>query len=143
MKGRLITNGVLSLVANILAFVSIILLISAMGEISKHTNVDENGVRQLDPGYEGEDVLGIIAGGTLLFWVSWLIVFATIIMGIVTLSMHKREEVRDLTITSGILAILSGIPFVGIAGAIVSFIGAYKIHQVEKNPVVDIETEKK
>ncbi len=122
MKGRLITNGVLSLIATICVIAVVAIAIAAAGS-AQHTETDPWG--RTIRSYNGNGDKVVVAG-----WLWILSGFATIaafVMGIVTLAMQKHQNVRGLTITSGVLGILTWIPFIGIAAVIVSFIGAYKI----------------
>ena len=125
MKGRLITNGVLSLLASVFALIAFALLVSMSGE--KHYD----NLNQWNTAHE-KDVKGKIGVSVLLLLAAGALMFASFIMGIVTLSTEKSEHARGLTIASGILGILSGFFGAGIAGCIVSFIGVYKINKAEK-----------
>ena len=111
MKGRLLTNGILSIIGLILFIILIIIVI----DVKKI---------QYNDGYQG--VLKAVNTGVsyTVILVSMIFVnIAAFIMGIITLSMKKSPDASGLTITSGILGIFSGL--LGI-GAIVSFIGFAK-----------------
>ena len=116
MKGRLIANGILSLVWTVIFIIIISLFISAV----KDVEVDANGHAKHVSGATASK----FAGAGLLWAILVIVGIAQLVMGIVTLSTEKSEHAKGLTIASGILAILAGA--FG-AGCIVSFIAAKKV----------------
>lgn len=111
MRGRLLTNGILSIAAVVFWVIAIVSLVKA----AQHTTYDS-----IDNRYY---VTKEASGGLVSFGISYLFIFglwiANLVMGIVTLAMPKNDSVRGLTIASGVLAILGGVFGVN---AIVSFI---------------------
>ncbi|NQZ66403.1 MAG: hypothetical protein HRT99_04305 [Mycoplasmatales bacterium] len=104
MKYRLITNGILNLVTSSLVIIIVTLLTLFF--------VSDMPM---------EVILHFIV-------IQYLTAIASVTMGIVTLSMKKHSSVFGLSIASGVLAILNGIP---IAGAVVSFIAVHKINSLK------------
>ena len=122
MRGRLITNGILSL--GFLIGVIIYLVLK-----SKYSDPVWQ-MNHLDWVNQHIDASSTLASGKTMLRMPFmsyaavlLFLISSFVMGIVTLSMAKHESARGITIASGVLAILGGV--MG-AGAIVSFIGAYK-----------------
>jgi len=119
MKGRLITNAVLSALIMILQIVGLVVLF-------KSTIVNQDGSIESFNFSIGK----IISGGILLTIGVWVIPGALAIMGIVTLAMQKSDSARGSTIASGILSLISIVPifgfFVSFANIIVSSIAAKK-----------------
>ncbi len=121
MKGRLITNGILGIAATISFVVYMVLIVKFASAASTHS-VSFNYLNTYTPASKNPYILS--------YWisaVSWFLsMLASFVMGIVTLAMYK-ENVRGLGIASGVLGIVIGVPGVGIALAIVSFIGVKKL----------------
>ena len=114
MRGRLLTNGILSVAGLILFIFYIVMLVEIANGKDVYSTVGNNNHYWSNSGtkYEIWALLSLIA---LIFTN-----IATFIMGIVTLATQKHDNAKGLTIASGILGIFSGLLGVG---AIISFIG--------------------
>lgn len=112
MKGKLITNGILS----IIWLAGIIMMIVALSNIATET---------VDTTYGTIAVVKTVSVGDAWYWLGGITIvaisgIASLIMGIITLASKNKT---GLSIASGVLAILGGAFGVN---AIVSFIAASK-----------------
>ena len=119
MRGRLITNGILSLGVLIGAIIYWVLKSRYSSPVWQAGNID--WVRENM--WSNNAAMPMFRMPFMSYSAIIFFFIASFVMGIVTLSMAKHENARGLTIASGVLAILGGV--IG-AGAIVSFIAAYK-----------------
>lgn len=115
MRGRLITNGVLSIFASITLIIYISMIMKTTIDVIFNENVDNihEHINDIQMNY------AVIISGAFYS----IFHLASLIMGIITLSLEKHKNAKGLTMASGILAILGGCFF---AGTIVSFIGVAK-----------------
>ena len=110
MKGKLITNGVLSL----LSMIGLILMVSFSIKSTKAINTGE---------YSEADIRRLSVMFSLCCFEFWSLKIASLVMGIVTLSTMGKNK-SGLVIASGVLGILGGV--FG-SNAVVSFIAASKV----------------
>ena len=111
MKGKLITNGVLSL----LSMIGLILMVSfSIKSSTKAINTGE---------YSEADIRRLSVMFSLCCFEFWSLKIASLVMGIVTLSTMGKNK-SGLVIASGVLGILGGV--FG-SNAVVSFIAASKV----------------
>ena len=119
MRGRLLTNGILSLVGLILFIVIVVLKVEII-ELNNSNPMHTWNQQDYANAVNSDNLFPVYAA---MLSILILVNIATFVMGIITLSMRKHDGARGLTIASGILGIFSGMLGVG---AIISFIGFEK-----------------
>lgn len=123
MKGRFITNGILSAIGMI-GFIMFIAGVVSASKDATTTSINYdywgNADFSSDLSSHAWTDLSYAVAGIIIYG---LTAFASFVMGIVTLAMIGRANQRGLGIASGVIAILGGLFGVN---AIISFIGAAK-----------------
>ena len=119
MRGRLLTNGILSSIG-----ITLFIIVVSLSVEMHNLNSSINGVPIKQWDYVNTvNVDNLYIAYVVMLTLMIFVNIATFVMGIITLSMNKNNNARGLTIASGVLGILSGM--LG-AGVIVSFIGFAK-----------------
>ena len=139
MRGKFITNAILSLIVLIGWIVLIVAIKDAIdgvddNGVSGHYEYNSYGTRYWVDGDLNDETWDDIKVGALSYVAIIIGGIASFVMGIVTLATYKPDHVRGLAITSGVLGIFGGLFGINI---IISIIGAVKAGNSQTNQYND------